>query len=272
MKRGTITHPKMKALQEELGVDRLTAVGLIEAVFHFTANYAPQGDIGKYSDESIAEDVFWRKSPEKMISALKKTRWIDEDPKHRLVVHDWTDHAEEAVRKKLARQGLAFWNGATPTRPKKDNSRDDVETPERQNPDEGSPRARGPTPTPTPTPVPATDAHTSFETLRSRPELAWLTPDQWQQVHRNVSGHPDFKKLDWPAWTEWVAGEAVLDPKAQERKAKWLAWKLEDWLSGKAKKNATAATEKTGAIMDPEARSRLEMTRLVNAQKKGGAA
>ena len=54
MKRGTINHPKTLMLAETLGVHHLTAVGILEALWHWTATYAPKGDIGRYPDAIIA--------------------------------------------------------------------------------------------------------------------------------------------------------------------------------------------------------------------------
>ena len=154
MKRGTIQHPKTLALARELNCEILLAVGVLESLWHWCATYAPQGDIGKYPDEMIAEGICWRKSPEKLIESLKKAGWLDANDKFRIVVHDWPDHCEEAVRKKLSRQGLTFWNGETQSRQKATPCRDGVETASRQCRDGVSPHARGPTPTPTPTPMP----------------------------------------------------------------------------------------------------------------------
>jgi hypothetical protein len=110
VKRGTTDHPKVYELMERVGCDRPTAIGLLEMLWHFTAKYAPQGDIGRFSDARIEAGMDWggRGKPKgKLIKALVDSKWIDANQKHRLVIHDWNDHVDETTRKKLNRSGLS---------------------------------------------------------------------------------------------------------------------------------------------------------------------
>ena len=59
MKRGTPDHPKVYDLAERLKVKRPTALGYLELLWHFTAVYAPEGDIGRYSDKRIEGAMDW---------------------------------------------------------------------------------------------------------------------------------------------------------------------------------------------------------------------
>jgi len=116
MKRGTPDHPKTKLLAQLLNIDIWGAVGLLELLWHFTAKYAPQGDIGRYSDREIAAALHWQRptgkkgvTPEcRLSAALVDAKWVDRCPQHRLIVHDWKDHADQAVRKVLSRHRLSF--------------------------------------------------------------------------------------------------------------------------------------------------------------------
>lgn len=108
MKRGTIEHPKTKRLARLLNIRLAEAVGLLEAMFHFGARHAPQGNLGKWSDEEIAEGMYWEGAPADLLAALIKAGWLDADPVHRVIIHGWEEHAEESVRKLLQRRGLAF--------------------------------------------------------------------------------------------------------------------------------------------------------------------
>jgi hypothetical protein len=105
------------------------AVGLAESLWHFTAEFAPQGDIGKYDDSRIEAALGWHGRPGKLVCVLVEAGLIDRcAPTEgsptvcRLVVHDWHDHADDAVRKKLERSGLPFLSlstkvtGQTPTK------------------------------------------------------------------------------------------------------------------------------------------------------------
>lgn len=111
MKRGTPEHPKTAALAKALGVDLLTAVGVLECLWHFSAKYARRGDIGRFTDEAIARGIYWKGNPKRLIDALVACRWLDKDRAHRLLVHHWKDHADEAVKKALERAGEDFFSG-----------------------------------------------------------------------------------------------------------------------------------------------------------------
>jgi len=108
MKRGTIEHPKLKKLAKSLDISTYAAVGLLECLWHFTARYAQPGDVGKYSNDEIALGLYWEGDPDELVNALVANRWIDEHPEFRLVVHDWHEHADQTLKRSLAKQGLVF--------------------------------------------------------------------------------------------------------------------------------------------------------------------
>lgn len=103
MKRGTIEHPKMAMLCKALNVPRYAAVGLMESLWHATAKYHRRGNIGAWTNEKIANAIDWRKDPDALIDALVRCGWIDLHPTHRLVVHDWSIHCDDATKKAVAR-------------------------------------------------------------------------------------------------------------------------------------------------------------------------
>ncbi len=171
MKRGTPDHPKVAHLAQLLNIPIYSAVGLLELLWHFTARYAPQGDIGKYPDSVIAKAVGWEKHTGRtrvtselwLSSALVTAKLLDTSPIHRLVVHDWSDHADEAVRKFLSRHSLDF-----------------VQT-----------EARLPLPLPLPEPLPdtKTDTDTTFEQAMERVPI---------QLREEVK--PDFAHMVFDSW------------------------------------------------------------------------
>lgn len=108
MKRGTPDHPKVSVLMQVLVCERATAVGLLELLWHFTARYAPRGDIGRWTDDRIAAWLGWTGEPSAIVSALIHSGWLDVHPSFRLVVHDWHDHADDTTRKHLKRHRLTF--------------------------------------------------------------------------------------------------------------------------------------------------------------------
>ncbi len=122
MKRGCPTHPKMDVLTSILGCGKAQAVGHIEMLFHFCAEYSKDGAIGKWTDEMIAKRCGWDGDPTVFISALHAAKgcsssgWVETHPEHRLIVHDWSEHADDSVHKYLAEHGLRFADGAKPRR------------------------------------------------------------------------------------------------------------------------------------------------------------
>lgn len=108
MKRGTPTHPKTDRLAERLGLRKFEAVGILECLWHFTAQYAKRGDIGKWSDEDIARQIGWDNDATKLIEALVYAGFVDRCQVNRLVVHDWQYHCDQTVsRSKEVENGFA---------------------------------------------------------------------------------------------------------------------------------------------------------------------
>ncbi len=120
MKRGTIEHPKTQMLADLLGIPLLHAVGIIESLFHWTAKYVRTGAIGSCTNAVIAKRIHWDGDPDKLIEALVAAKgtgekgWLETHKKHRLVVHDWHDHADDSVRKTMKNNRELFWNGSPP--------------------------------------------------------------------------------------------------------------------------------------------------------------
>lgn len=114
MKRGTSRLLKTKNLARELKTELNAAVGILHMLWEFCAEVHPTGDIGRSPNCDIAEAVAWKKNPDVLVEALKKHRWLDEDSRCRLLVHDWPDHCEDSVHMKLARSKKFFANGQTP--------------------------------------------------------------------------------------------------------------------------------------------------------------
>jgi len=108
MKRGTPDHPKVDGLMNALSIARCFAVGILESLWHMTMRYAPTGDIGKFTDKQIAHKLGWDGDPQELIKALVVNGWLVENRKHRLIVHDWHDHADQSTKRYLAKHNLVF--------------------------------------------------------------------------------------------------------------------------------------------------------------------
>lgn len=115
MKRGATDHPKMLALAQALSGPVYVAVGVVECLIHWTAKYAPRGNVGKWNDDVIARGIGWQGEATVFVDALVFSGWLDADPEHRLIVHDWSEHADDAVQRHLARAGELFADGTPPS-------------------------------------------------------------------------------------------------------------------------------------------------------------
>ena len=92
------------------------AVGYIERLIDVTHHDAPRGDIGRYSDRTIARKAGWTGEPGPFIAALLTAGWLDRHEEHRLLVHDWSFHAMEATRLSLERRGEITFADGSPIR------------------------------------------------------------------------------------------------------------------------------------------------------------
>lgn len=99
---------KFKNLIKDLDIPIYRGIGLLEAIWHFTAKNAIQGDIGRHTNQEIAEWIGWEGDADKMIDALTKRRWLDTHSVHRLIVHDWHEHADKSTKTILKNRKLSF--------------------------------------------------------------------------------------------------------------------------------------------------------------------
>ena len=106
MKRETLRHPKTMDLASRLNIPTPFAIGLLQLLWDFTADYALAGDVGKHADGAIARACQWDGEPGLFIVALIESGWVDEDESHRLVIHDWAQHCENWVRAKAQKAGI----------------------------------------------------------------------------------------------------------------------------------------------------------------------
>ena len=116
MKRNTPNHPKLAKLAAELKIRKYAAAGLLELLWHMTAQYAPEGDIGRFQDSEISLQLDWLGDPPRLIKALVDSQWLDRHPTKRLIVHHWSDHSDAACDKYLSDSGRCYADGKPPRR------------------------------------------------------------------------------------------------------------------------------------------------------------
>lgn len=83
MKRGTPDHPKTKALMAALGVRRYVAVGLLESLWHFAAQYAKRGDVVRWENTAIGTALDWDGDSDALMQAFISSGYLDPDSRCR---------------------------------------------------------------------------------------------------------------------------------------------------------------------------------------------
>lgn len=99
---------KFKKLKRRLGLPQWGVIGVLESLWLFTQRNCPEGDVGRFDNEDIAAGIDWDGDPDALICDLTDTGWLDADPVHRLIVHDWQEHAPTWVSGNLRRNGREF--------------------------------------------------------------------------------------------------------------------------------------------------------------------
>jgi len=108
MKRGGPRHQRTIDLAEDLGVPLYAAVGLLEMLWHFAAEFTPRGDIGRFPNRHIGRALAWTGDPDLLIASLVGSGWLEESSGYRLLVHSWAQHADNGVRACLRKRGEDF--------------------------------------------------------------------------------------------------------------------------------------------------------------------
>jgi len=115
VKAGTEELAKYHDVVDALGIDPPFVGGLLQAIWTFTGKNCPRGDIGRFTNRQIARGIQYTGNIDLLIEILVQTGWLDAcECDMRLVVHDWSDHAEDSVHRKLARAREWFWDGKIP--------------------------------------------------------------------------------------------------------------------------------------------------------------
>lgn len=116
--RGILTHRKTRKLARALGICPAFAVGLLEAMWHVTAEQQVDGGIGRMANQDIADEMFYDGDADALIEALIACGWLEPMKHCRLYVHDWHEHADDAVQWRILRARRRFASGAESKRAK----------------------------------------------------------------------------------------------------------------------------------------------------------
>lgn len=215
MKRSALNHPKLRALMAEAGISRLEALGLLTLLWDFTGQYAPNGAIGRFTNSAIAEACDWpAERADELVRHLVRTKWLDEVADHsvRLVVHDWADHCEDWVRKRLKRDGKSFYSGNL----RESTHRAGTETGEvsgrnggTECPDEAAGQNGGPKRAPSPSHALPTPSHALPTPSQAKPD----SPPKGGRAPTDQAGEPERTRTREPnPWWDTTAEVFSLDP------------------------------------------------------------
>lgn len=69
------------------------AIGIVVSVWLWAAQNAPDGSLGGFAPEDVADAIGWKKAAGKLMDALVDTGFIDRAEDGSLSIHDWDEHA-----------------------------------------------------------------------------------------------------------------------------------------------------------------------------------
>lgn len=184
-KRGTLEHPKTLKLARRLEIPPCFALGVLESLWHWAAKYARDGRIDA-EPWQVAEAIRYPWPEEKLFAALIECGWVDEVDGE-MFIHDWADHADNAVKKTLANRGESFANGDKPFGKKTPESKNDLkvgkEVSGKSTPISGKQTSFSSLPEPEPEPEPVAGAPlpptatAEIQEIETGPPEVWPPPD-----------------------------------------------------------------------------------------------
>jgi len=108
VKHSTINNVKFLRLKRKLMLGQWQTIGILESLWMFAIHSAPDGAIGRFLNEDIAAAMDYNGDADLLISVLIECGWIDVDPLHRLLIHDWIDHAPNYLKAYFTKAGKEF--------------------------------------------------------------------------------------------------------------------------------------------------------------------
>jgi hypothetical protein len=114
MKAGTLESMKFKRLMRRLNESLRSTAGLLEVLWQRACRDCPRGDLGRFENEEIAIMADYDGDPDDLVAALTETGWLDASEEHRLVIHDWHEHAPNYVKGVVSRRGGFVTQGTLP--------------------------------------------------------------------------------------------------------------------------------------------------------------
>lgn len=96
-----LTHRKTGRLMRALDISRPTAVGHLVALWCWSLDNAPEGDLAGMEAADLAESAYWDEDPAVFVGGLIQAGWIDDTPTG-WALHDWYDFAGRLIDQRRA--------------------------------------------------------------------------------------------------------------------------------------------------------------------------
>jgi len=113
-KRGALEHDKTLELASSLGIMDCFALGILEALWHYVGKYRKDGEMTGLKPSVVARSIRYTADPDQLWDALIECRLLDTLPDGRVLVHGWSEHADDAVHTCLYRAVKLFADGTIP--------------------------------------------------------------------------------------------------------------------------------------------------------------
>lgn len=94
-------HPKTGRLVRSLGINKPTAIGHLHLLWHWSLDYAEDGELSGFEAGEIAEAMMWEGDPAQLLNALTSAGFLDRDA-DTLRIHDWNDYAGRLIEQRTA--------------------------------------------------------------------------------------------------------------------------------------------------------------------------
>ena len=101
-----LSHPKVKKAARTLDISVITLIGHLHALWWWALEYAPDGVIGAYDPEDIADAIQWEGDIQAFFDALLNcgarncSGLLDKDENEDLTIHDWEEHCGKDYKKR----------------------------------------------------------------------------------------------------------------------------------------------------------------------------
>lgn len=88
-------HPKLKRLSRILSMDRPSVVGYLHYLWWWAMDYAPDGDLSRFTADDVADAIDWQGDASVFMGALRSSGFVDGDQ-----LHDWETYGGKLHEKR----------------------------------------------------------------------------------------------------------------------------------------------------------------------------